>query len=172
MRNFSFQKSVGTDKNTGGFAYIGLLILVAIMGTSLAGAGVLFHQQMRREKEKQLLFVGDQYRRAIGLYYTQTPGNVRQYPKSLDDLLGDNRYLVPRRYLRRRYRDPITNSEVWGLVRTTDGGITGVYSRSEIEPIKRVNFAARDESFVDAKSYRDWQFVYSPAEDASSSKPN
>jgi len=142
------------------------------MGATLAGTGVVFHQQARREKEKQLLFAGDQYRRAIGLYYEQTPGATKQYPKSLNDLLGDVRYLVPRRYLRRTYLDPITGSGDWGLVRARDGGITGVYSRSEENPIKSENFAARDEAFRAALRYADWQFVYSPSQEPSPPKTN
>ena len=149
---------------SGGFTYMGLLVVIVFMGAALAGTGVVFHQQARREQEKQLLFVGDQYRRAIGLYYAQTPGGAQQYPKSLDDLLGDNRYVVPRRYLRRTYTDPITNSTEWGLVNAGDRGISGVFSRSEKAPIKSANFAMRYESFQSAAQYADWKFVYDPSQ--------
>jgi len=141
---------------------MGLLVVIFIMGASLAGTGVVFHQQSRREKEKQLLFVGDQYRRAIGLYYAQTPGGAKRYPKSIDDLLGDNRYVVPRRYLRRAYPDPVTNTTEWGLVNSGDGGIAGVFSRSQKSPIRSANFAMQYASFESAAQYVDWKFVYSP----------
>jgi type II secretory pathway pseudopilin PulG len=141
---------------------MGLLVVIFIMGAALAGTGVVFHQQASREKEKQLLFAGDQYRRAIGMYFAQTPGGAKRYPKSLDDLLGDNRYVVPRRYLRRAYPDPITDSTEWGLVKAGDGGITGVFSRSEKTPIKSANFAAQYKSFQSAAKYADWKFVSSP----------
>ena len=157
-----FQRNVSLRETSGGFTYMGLLVVIFIMGAALAGTGVVFHQQARREKEKQLLFVGDQYRRAIGLYYAQTPGGAKQYPKSINDLLGDNRYVVPRRYLRRVYRDPMTNSIDWGLVNAADGGISGVFSLSEKAPIKSANFATKYESFQSAAQYAEWKFVYSP----------
>ncbi len=149
-----------TLSQNAGFTYIGVLMIVAIMGASLAGTGIVFHQQARREKEKQLLFVGDQYRRAIGLYYAQTPGGAKRYPKSLDDLLGDDRYVVARRYLRRAYRDPLDVSGEWGLVRASDGGIAGVYSLSDKQPIKSANFSLEDEAFTAAARYTDWKFVF------------
>ncbi|MGH8632418.1 MAG: type II secretion system protein, partial [Burkholderiales bacterium] len=68
-----------------GFTYIALLLFVAIMGVGLAGTGVLFHQQAQREKEKELLFTGGQYRKAIMLYYESTPGSQKMYPRRLED---------------------------------------------------------------------------------------
>jgi len=158
----NFQRNASLRETCGGFTYMGLLVVIFIMGAALAGTGVVFHQQARREKEEQLLFVGDQYRRAIGLYYAQTPGGAKQYPKSIADLLGDNRYVVPRRYLRRAYLDPVTNSPDWGLVTAGDGGISGVFSPSEQTPIKSANFATKYESFQSAAQYADWKFVYNP----------
>jgi type II secretory pathway pseudopilin PulG len=155
-----YRRNFSSLEISSGFTYMGLLLVIFIMGAALAGTGVVFHQQARREKEKQLLFVGDQYRRAIGLYYAQTPGGAKKYPKSIDDLLRDNRFVVPRRYLRRVYRDPITNSSDWGLVNAADGGISGVFSRSEKIPIKSANFLTQYESFQTAVQYADWKFVY------------
>jgi type II secretory pathway pseudopilin PulG len=156
-------RSSSPSDTYGGFTYMGLLVVIFIMGAALAGTGIVFHQQALREKEKQLLFVGDQYRRAIGLYYAQTPGGAKKYPRSITDLLGDNRYVVPRRYLRRAYLDPVTNSADWGLVTAGDGGISGVFSPSEKTPIKSANFATKYESFQSAAQYADWKFVYIPA---------
>lgn len=51
-----------------GFTYIGVLMLVAIAGIGLAGVGIVWHQDAQREREKELLFIGDEYRQAIGSY--------------------------------------------------------------------------------------------------------
>jgi len=142
-----------------GFSYIGLLILVAIMGVTLAATGELWQTTSKREKEEQLLFVGDQFRMAIQRYYNQ-PGAVKRFPLSLDDLLKDPRSPNTRRYLRRLYADPITGSTEWGLVRGPSGEIYGVYSRSEEEPMKQANFRLADTAFQGRKRYADWQFVY------------
>ena len=50
---------------------------------------------------------------------------------------------MPVRHLRRLYRDPITGQDEWGLVEAPGGGVMGVYSRSEDEPIKSGNFSDR-----------------------------
>jgi type II secretory pathway pseudopilin PulG len=144
-----------------GFTYVGLLIAVALAGVALAVAGTLWSATSKRDKEHDLLFVGDQYRRAIGSYYEGTPG-AKRYPPRLEDLLEDKRLAVTRRHLRQVYPDPMTGQPDWELVRLPDGAIVGVRSRSDAKPMKVANFAPRDESFADAASYRDWVFAYAP----------
>ena len=144
-----------------GFTYVGLLIAVALAGVALAAAGTLWSTTAKRDKELDLLFVGDQYRRAIGSYYEGTPG-AKRYPQRLEDLLEDKRLAVTRRHLRQVYADPMTGQPNWELVRLPDGAIVGVHSRSDAKPMKVANFAPRDESFADAASYRDWVFAYAP----------
>src|SRR5262245_46206627 len=92
----------------GGFTYIGLLIAIAVMGIGLAAIGPVSRTLQLRELESELLFAGDQIRRAIGEYYESSPAGLKQYPKKLEDLLRDNRYPGVRRYLRRLYFDPMT----------------------------------------------------------------
>jgi type II secretory pathway pseudopilin PulG len=145
-----------------GFTFLSLLIVVAITAGVLAAAGGVYSQAAQREKERELLFVGEQFRQAIALYYWRTPGGAHQYPKSLEALLNDERWPVTQRYLRRIYRDPLTGTTDWGIVEAPGGGIMGVYSKSGETPIKTGNFPARWESFADARSYADWKFVFSP----------
>lgn len=149
-------------KRAGGFTYLSLLLIVAITGAALAAAGGLWSHAAQRERERELLFVGEQYRQAIALYYWRTPGVVHEYPKSLEVLLEDKRYPMPQRYLRRIYRDPMTGTTDWGIVEAPGGaGIMGVYSKSEEIPIKSGNFPQRWASFEMARSYTDWKFVFS-----------
>lgn len=140
-----------------GFTLLGLLFLLMVLGVGLAGVGTLWETVSRREKEAELLFVGDQYRRAIARYHAATPGPEKQYPRRLEDLLADPRFPHTVRHLRRLYRDPVANSPTWGLVKEGEG-IVGVYSLSEREPFKRTGFAAPYESFAEAASYRAWVF--------------
>jgi type II secretory pathway pseudopilin PulG len=142
-----------------GFTYLGLLLFIAIMGVALAATGVVFHQQAQREKEKELLFVGNQFRRAIGMYYESN----KRYPQELEDLMPEGRDLV-KRYLRRIYLDPMTGSKEWGLVRMPPegGGIVGVFSNSENKPLKVDNFSPPYEDFKGKESYAEWKFVYVP----------
>jgi hypothetical protein len=80
----------------------------------------------------------------------------------LEDLLYDERQANPGRPLRKLYRDPITGSEDWGLVKNADGYIMGVYSLSRDVPIKRAGFPPELSNLSGAKYYSDWKFVYQP----------
>jgi type II secretory pathway pseudopilin PulG len=142
-----------------GFSYIGLLLLIAIMGAGLAGAAVYYHQQVMREKETELLFVGDQMRKAISHFHDGSPDGEKRFPRNLEELLDDKRFAVPRRHLRQIYRDPMTNSTDWGLVKNERDEIVGVHSLSGRAPIKVSNFRDSDAEFEGAASYADWKFV-------------
>lgn len=141
-----------------GFTYLTALFLVMLVGLALAGASQLWSVADQRARERELLWVGTQYARALNAYYQQSPG-LRQYPQKLEDLLEDKRFPMPRRHLRRLYPDPVTRSTDWGLIFTPDGRIAGVYSRSEARPWKQAGFALRWEEFKDSQHYAGWRFV-------------
>lgn len=145
-----------------GFTYLFVLMLVALIGLGLAAAGTLWHTESQREREADLLFIGDQYRQAIRSYYELDPAQPR-LPQSLDDLLEDNRRPDVVRHLRRAWRDPLTGSP-FVLIREPDTqGIAGVYSPAPGQPFKIAGFSVKDEAFKDAKRYAEWRFVFSPA---------
>jgi hypothetical protein len=104
---------------------MGALIALAVMGADLASAEVVWETAARPEKERELLFVGEQYCRAIGNYFHAAPGAAKEFPASLDDLILDRRHPVARRHLRKKFRDPITGSLDWGLVRGPGGAHRG-----------------------------------------------
>jgi type II secretory pathway pseudopilin PulG len=131
-----------------------------MMAGGLALIGEVWHTSSVREKEAELLFVGNEYRKAIERYYLSGP--QRQYPKSLSDLVKDPRQPGTVRYLRRLYPDPITGRDEWGLVKSADGGFAGVYSLSESTPLKASDFAVRDAAFEGKTKYSDWQFGFAP----------
>ena len=129
------------------------------MGIGLALVGQMWHTAAQRDREAELLQVGNEYRKAIERYYLTGP---RQYPRALSDLIKDPRQPGTVRHLRKLYLDPITGKDDWGLVRSNDGGIAGVYSLSEEMPLKSGGFAVRDAAFEGKTKYSDWQFVYAP----------
>ena len=144
-----------------GFTYLGVLLIVALMGFGLAAFGELYSHAAQREKERELLFVGNQFREAIASYYNKSPG-AKVYPKKLEDLLEDKRFPMPQHHLRRVYRDPMTGTTDWALVDAPQGGFMGVHSVSEETPIKSADFSAKDAAFADAENYTKWMFTYSP----------
>lgn len=145
-----------------GFTYLGLLFAVAMAGILLAATGTLSSTEQQREKERELLFVGNQYRQAIRSYYEGSPGTLKRYPPNLDELLKDNRYLGIKRHLRQLYPDPISGSSEWGIVRGPDGGVMGIYSLSEKSPFQTAAFQRRDIAFEGKRKYSEWQFMYDP----------
>lgn len=146
-------------RRAGGFTYFIVLNLIAVTGIGAAALGTMWHTAAQREKERELLAIGGEFRRAIGAFYAVAVEGRRQYPRSLDDLLRDQRFPGVRRYLRRIYVDPVTNNDEWGLVRAPDGGIMGVYSLSDARPLKTGAFSTVDRDFEGAEHYSDWQFV-------------
>lgn len=143
-----------------GAAYLMLLLTVMVMGIGLVAVSEVWHTTIQREKEQELLFIGNQYRQALELYYAQSPGgNVQRYPATLEDMLKDPRVPGTKRYLRKIFSDPITGDKNWGLIRSPSGGIMGVHSRSVEEPIKKTNFSRMDRGFEGKKQYKDWVFV-------------
>ncbi|MDD5250648.1 MAG: type II secretion system protein [Rhodocyclaceae bacterium] len=150
----------GAGQRPRGFALLAVLIVVAAMGASLAATGTVWHQVQRRANERELLFVGMQYRNAIGRYYNNS--TTHAYPPTLAALLRDERLPSVQRYLRRPYRDPLTNSTTWGLVPAPGGGIMGVYSLAKGRPLKQANFPFELGWPGGKASYADWQFVYVP----------
>ena len=145
-----------------GVAYLVLLIALAAMGAALAATGTIWHEVQQRDKERELLFVGKQWSRAIKQYFENSPGG-KTYPPTIESLLLDPRMPGTKRYLRRPYRDPLTNSDHWGLVTAPQGGIMGVYSLAGGAPIKQANFSSELAEFAGASSYAAWKFVYPPA---------
>ena len=143
-----------------GFTYIGIMLAVVLIGTQLGLAGVVWSFAQTRQKERELLFVGNQFRNAISQYYFNPRGSQKEYPRRLEDLIKDPRYPGTVRHLRKIYADPITGKKKWGLVRLPNGGIIGVHSLSENEPIKTGNFRPADRSFANKHRYNEWKFVH------------
>ena len=150
------------SSNQAGFTYLVAMFAVAIAGLLLAITSEVWSQSRQREKEKELLFVGGQFREAIALYYQRTPGAVKRYPEKLEDLLEDKRYLSMQRYLRKIYADPVAGKLQWGIVAAPGGGVMGVHSLSDQRPVKSASFDIKDQSFAGSQRYSDWKFIYEP----------
>jgi type II secretory pathway pseudopilin PulG len=150
-------------REQGGYSYVIVMFLVAIL--SLVSTRALENSltSARRDKESELLWVGQAYRRAIQEYYENTQGSDKRYPNSLRDLLEDTRPILLRRPLRRLYRDPITGGEMVPIrAEGSAGPIIGVRSASAQAPLKVDGFPVELANFSHAISYQTWQFIYQP----------
>lgn len=149
-------------QNESGFTYLWVLFLVFLMGLGLMAASEIASTASQREKEKELLAIGRQFRTAISSYYEiQVPGGRHQYPTSLEDLLLDRRHPGIRRHLRKIFVDPLTGKAEWGEVRV-GGRIVGVHSLSGKMPIKQAGFETENMAFKGKQKYSEWFFVYPP----------
>jgi type II secretory pathway pseudopilin PulG len=146
--------------NSAGFTYIALLAIIVIIGIGLGAAGKYWQNVMIRDKEEELIFRGNQYRRAIERYFFALPGNP-QYPQSIDDLLTDNRTAVGKHYLRRKYKDPLTGKDFKLTRDPLSNRIIGVHSGSDKKPLKHANFPGIDADFAGKTKYSAWQFISS-----------
>src|SRR5215469_1474807 len=87
----------------GGYVLLTLVLFVALLAiaATLAAPPILF--QLKRDREEEMVHRGTQYTRAIKYYYKKF-GN---YPATIEQLENTNQV----RFLRRRYKDPITGKD-------------------------------------------------------------
>src|SRR4030095_12960221 len=88
-------------RSDGGFAMAALLVTLAVMMVLMTVALPVLTTMAQREREAELVFRGQQYARAIALFQRKF-GNA--LPPNLDVLLDG-------KFLRRKYRDPITGED-------------------------------------------------------------
>ena len=86
-----------------GYVLLTLLLTASLLVIAAAVVAPMITLQIRRDQEEELIHRGMEYRRAIRSYAKHT-GN---FPLTLDEL----EHATGNRYLRRRYKDPITGKE-------------------------------------------------------------
>ena len=96
-------------KSEAGYILIAVLFAVALMVVAMAAVAPAIGTQIQRDREEELVRRGKQYARAIQLYFRK----FGRYPNSIEQLENTNNI----RFLRKRFRDPITGKEEWKLVR-------------------------------------------------------
>ncbi|MDY0748838.1 type II secretion system protein [Paucibacter sp. R3-3] len=139
-----------------GFTYLVMLFFVALTAAGLAALGQSWSNAAEREREAELVFRGNEIARAIANYAAASPNPAApQYPRSLEDLLVDQRGLKTRYHLRRIYRDPFTNAADWELIPVSEGSdrFNAIRSRS-VHPLLR---AFKDDGSP-VKKAKDWAF--------------
>lgn len=144
-----------------GFAYLAVLFFVAALSISI---GVVAQHQdtlLKREKEQEWMFIGQQYQRAIASYYQQSPNGLKELPTKVEDLVLDKRFIAPTRHLRKAYADPLTG-EPWALVTDEDGKISGFYSRSQQPVFLLTQLQQLDLDLSEVSTHADVIFKYKP----------
>ncbi len=87
---------------------LAVMLAATLMLIALSAETQRLGQQIRREREEELIHRGKQYVRAIKLYYKKFGG----YPTTIGQLEKVNNF----RFLRQRYKDPMTGEDDWRLI--------------------------------------------------------
>ena len=117
------------NRQQSGFGYISVLMLVMILGWVGASRFEDNQTKIKREKEKELLFILEAYHQAIENYYLASDDGTHALPEALEQLLLDRRFVRTKRYLRKLYVDPMTGT-LPSAVRNEQNKIIGIYSSS------------------------------------------
>lgn len=91
-----------------GFLLVGVVVLVFLVLLALSVAAPTVAKELRREREVEAIHRGNEYVRAIQLYYRK----FGRYPGTMDQLEKSTNI----RFLRQKYTDPLTNKADWKLI--------------------------------------------------------
>lgn len=92
-----------------------LLVAIAVMGVLMAAVIPSWKTLVQREVEAELVFRGEQYARAVGLFQRKHAG---AFPPNMDMLLQE-------KYLRKKYVDPVTGKDFQVLYQGTAMAVAG-----------------------------------------------
>jgi len=99
-----------------GYSLMMVIFMVATMILLVSTAALRIDTQGRREREKELAWRGEQYQRAIGLYFRK----FGRYPTKVDDLVKQTNGI---RFLRQAYTDPMNKDDgSWRFIYYGPGG--------------------------------------------------
>src|SRR5271167_3323752 len=96
----------------GGYLLLAVLLMMAVMIIAATVEAPRMVQQMKRDREEEMIHRGTEYARAVKKFYKK----FGRYPANLEQLDNTNQI----RFLRRRYKDPLTAEGQWKLLRATD----------------------------------------------------
>ena len=105
LHNYSITQSRNRQR---GYVLLAVLLMLVLILLATMAAAPRLAQQIRRDREEELIHRGTQYARAIQRYYKK----FGRYPASIDQLEETNNL----RFLRRRYKDPMTEKGEWRLI--------------------------------------------------------
>jgi type II secretory pathway pseudopilin PulG len=91
-----------------GYLLLAVLLMMAFMIIAATIAAPRVVQQIKRDREEEMIHRGTEYARAIKKYYKK----FGRYPANLEQLDNTNQI----RFLRKRYKDPLTKDGKWKLL--------------------------------------------------------
>jgi type II secretory pathway pseudopilin PulG len=92
-----------------GYVLLALMLVLTLMLIAMAVEAPRIAQQIKREKEEELVHRGKDYATAVKRFVHKNGG---RYPASIEQLENTNHV----RFLRKKYKDPITGEDDWKMV--------------------------------------------------------
>ena len=105
-----------TREDEQGFMLIGVIVLVFLVMLALSVAAPKVALNLRRDREVESIHRGNEYIRAIQLYYRK----FGRYPGTMDQLVKSTNI----RFLRQKYPDPMTGKADWKLIHVGEAKTT------------------------------------------------
>src|SRR5271166_6859296 len=101
---------IGTTRHRreSGAMLLAVLFMMAIMVIVALAVAPSFIQQAKRDREAEMIHRGTEYARAVKKYYKK----FGRYPANLEQLENTNQI----RFLRKRYKDPLTKDGKWKVL--------------------------------------------------------
>ncbi len=100
-----------------GYMLLVLMLAVAVLTITMLGLAVNYRRSIVREREVEMIHRGVQYERAVQLYYRK----MGSYPPTIEALENTNQI----RFLRKRYKDPMSLDGQWQIAHITDIKLPG-----------------------------------------------
>lgn len=99
-------------RRDGGAMLLAVLFMMAVMVIVALAVAPAFIQQAKRDREEEMIHRGTEYARAVRKYYKK----FGRYPANLEQLENTNQI----RFLRKRYKDPLSKDGQWKLLHYGD----------------------------------------------------
>lgn len=107
------RRSRNSGKQTNsGYMLLVLMLAVAVLMITMTGVTQNYRRSVQRDREVEMIHRGEQYARAVQRFYRKNG----RYPVSIEQLETMNKI----RYLRRRYKDPMSPDGEWKIVHPAD----------------------------------------------------
>jgi type II secretory pathway pseudopilin PulG len=123
-------------------------VFTSVLLVTLSAAVINWQKAIQREQEEELIFRGKQFMRAIELWQRKFPGT---YPTTIDALLSTGNT----RFLRKKWKDPLTNAFSWRLIKVNpDGTIQGLSQSKGTSPLGPSTFDSQSQGQSSSTSSR------------------
>src|SRR4029077_2587670 len=106
------QGEIVPGRRDDGYAMAGIIIGITVMAIVMTAAMPVWKHLAQREKEEEVVFRGEQYGHAICLFQRKY---ANAFPPSID-------LLVEQKFLRKKYKDPITGEDFAPLTQASQQG--------------------------------------------------